>query len=506
MKLNKINTKTFLKEVSNYQNRIFYSNRGQCLKDAGLDLKIELTVEQVAYIHAVMVVSDSDFIDYGMGYVEIPVELLFTMITPFSVDCYKVKNSKAKSYMADVTLRCIIPLKDIIIFKDKKEGQCRKFAILKQFMEKYYMRQQLSLNNLENRPEIEEGLDYFTKFKRGVGFENPSRLNELTIKAVDKARNSKFVFDTELYKSEEGKEFVKQNLMIPGTNKLNMFALDSLNSTLNFINRKSSQPQYHTCYHLQNSGRVHTVGGCIQMPKWFRNKFIKGVNSNNVRIEFDLKCAQLLILCEILGQPNLRIEILNLLETKGSIWKSIGKPTLDKRVKKIVVYGFCFGAEICHLPFLASREAKRRNLNIKITKKLVADCLGGLISPLVEAREEWLSKYKTINIVKSKEPKLMKNALGYNFSLTQKAVDYYGGYVDSRKDNKTKVGSQLLAFLCQGMEQYYIQSLIANHVEDNILMWAYDGFVLEIKPDKVTTVINNLMTNSLAPLEYEIIL
>jgi signal transduction histidine kinase len=37
-------------------------------------------------------------------------------------------------------------------------------------------------------------------------------------------------------------------------------------------------------------------------------------------------------------------------------------------------------------------------------------------------------------------------------------------------------------------------------------MWAYDGFVLEIKPDKVTTVINNLMANSLAPLEYEIIL
>ena len=505
MKLSKINPKTFLKEVSNYQNRIFYSTRGQCLQSAGFDLGIELTVEQVAYIHAVMVVSDSDFIDYGMGYVEIPVELLFTMMTPFSVDCLKTKNKTAINYMATITLTCIIPLKDIILFKDKKEGQCRKFAILKQFVEKYYMRQQLALNNLENSPELEKGLDYFTKFKRGVGFENPSRLNELTIKSVDKARNSQFVFDTELYSSKEGKEFLKQNLMIPGTSKLNLAALDSLNSTLNFINRKDSTPQYHTCYHLQDSGRVHTIGGCIQMPKWFRNKFIRGIDPNNMRIEFDLKCAQLLILAEILGEHNLRTQILNILESEGSIWKSIGSSNLEKRVKKIIVYGFCFGAELNHLPFLASKEARRFNLGIHVTKEIVADCLNGLLSPLVEAREEWLSKYKTAAIVKSKEPKLMKNALGYTFSLTKKAVDYYGGFVDTRKDNKTKVGSQLLAFLCQGQEQYYIQNLIANYVENNIIMWSYDGFVLEVEPSKVNTVINTLMTNSEAPLEYEIL-
>ena len=63
----------------------------------------------------------------------------------------------------------------------------------------------------------------------------------------------------------------------------------------------------------------------------------------------------------------------------------------------------------------------------------------------------------------------------------------------------------ILAFLCQGKEQYYIQTLISNYTNDNIIMWAYDGFVLEVEPDKVTTVIDTLLLNSEAPLEFEIL-
>ena len=505
MKKTKINSKTFIKEVTDYQNRIFYSNRGQCLYSAGLELGIELTAEQVSYIHTVMVVSDNNFIDYGMGYVDIPVQLLFTMITPFAVACYSVqKNKIAHSYMAGVTDRCIVPLKDIILFKSKYIGKCRKFAILDKFVEEYHMAQQASLYE-EIKVNTFEEWDYFKKARWGEGFAHLDRLNEITVKAVSKARNSQFVFDAEYFASKEGKAFIKERLLIPGNTKQNMYALDSLNSTLNFIDRKSSKPQYHTPFHLQDSGRIHTVGGCIQMPKWFRNRFIRAVDSNNIRIEFDLKCAQLLILCELMNQPALKEKILAILEKEGSLWGEIGIPSLDKRIKKIVIYSFCFGAELRHIPFLASKEARRLNFKGAIDKKVVDRCLKGLLEPLVEARELWLKEYKTANIIKSKDPKLVDNALGYKFSLNKKAIEYYGGYTSCVKDASTKVGSQLMAHLAQGMEQFYIQNLIANHVENNILMWAYDGFVLEIPPNQVNSVISNLSANSLAPLEYEVL-
>jgi len=504
MKKTKINCKTFIKEVTDYQNRIFYSNRGQCLYAAGLELGVELTAEQVSYIHAVMVVSDNNLINYGMGFVDIPVRLLFTMITPFSVNCYVKSTKIAQNYMAGVTDRCIIPLKDIILFKSKYIGKCRKFAILKEFVKHYFMAQYINFES--TILDTTEDWDFFKPAKKGFGFENLSRLNSLTVQSVEKAKQSKFVFDTEMYSNS--KEFIKENLTVKHTGRINMAALDSLNNTLSFIYRKDSRPQYPTSYHLQDSGRVHTIGGCIQLPKWFRNKFIKGVESSNVRVEFDLKCAQLLILCDLLNQPKLKEKILSILESEGSIWNSIGSKTsyIDKKVKKIIVYGFCFGAELHSLPFLANREATKLNLNSgTITKKTIESCFTGLLNPLLKAREKWLANYKTINIIKNKENQVVENALGYKFNVTKKAVEFYNESTNSKKANSTKIGSQLLAFLCQGQEQYYIQHLIANHVNENILMWNYDGFVLELSPDKVNAVINHLLSSSLAPLEYEIL-
>jgi hypothetical protein len=417
------------------------------------------------------------------------------MITPFAVACYSVqKNKIAHSYMAGVTDRCIVPLKDIILFKSKYIGKCRKFAILKEFVKHYYMAQYINFES--NIMDTTEDWDFFRPAKKGYGFENPSRLNKLTVQSVDKAKSSRFIFNTELYANS--KEFIKTKLTIASTDKLNMDALDSLNNTLSFIHRADNKPQYPTSYHLQDSGRVHTIGGCIQLPKWFRSKFIKGVRENSVRVEFDLKCAQLLILCDLLNQPKLKEKILASIGSKSN--------TIDKRIKKIIVYGFCFGAELSRIPFLATREAKKLNLNTgAVTKKTVESCLTGLLNPLVKAREEWLANYKTISIIKNKENQIVENALGYKFHLTKQAVEFYSQSTDSKKANSTKVGSQLLAFLCQGKEQYYIQHLIANHVQDNILMWNYDGFVLELSPSKVDSVITTLLSSSLAPLEYEIL-
>jgi hypothetical protein len=504
-KINKINPKTFQKEVNNFQNKIRYSNRGECLQIAACVFDIKLTPEQTSYIHSVMAVSDRDYIDYGKGYAEIPVELLFTLMTPFAVDCYKKKNSYAKAYMVGVTERCIKPLQDIIWYKSESKGQCRSFAIVVKFIQEYFMAQHNLLNKVVdlNKVSNKDKLFNLKKSGRGIGFENIDRLNPVTVAAVDKIRSSRFVFDAQFYNSLEGKALLAT--YFPENSEHHKKALASLNGSLRLINKYATGPQYHDSFHLQGSGRVHTAGGCIQMPKWFRNRFILPVNPNSIRMEFDLKCAQLLILTDILKQPKLKETIIDILNKEGSIWPRIGCKTLDKQIKKSIIYSFCFGAEIHNIPFLARDKAFQLGLNIPIDKKMVEDCLSGILKPLAEAREIWLKNYKTLNIIKNKDIRVILNSLGYKFALYQKAINYVGEGGENIKPGNTKIGSQLLAHLCQGEEQNIIQHLIANHVNNNILIWSYDGFLLEVDLNEVNSLIETLVNNCSVPLEYEII-
>lgn len=497
---------TFEKEVADYQNRIFYSNRGRSIRQAASTYNIELTPQQVAYIHSVMAVSDHNFVDFGMGYVDISVQLLFCFMTPFSVDTYEdAKAGKGSKhpikYMAEVTRNCIEPLGDIVFFQAKREGQCRKFAIVKEFGQRYYLAQQEVLEKVDYKLEgIDEEELYrgSKKAPRGIGFEHVDRINPVTIQTLDKLQESRFVFDAHLYNSTPGKDFIKSKNLKPDQ-------IDSLNCALEFINTGTATPQYHDSFHLQDAGRMHTVGGCIQMPKWFRDKFILPVDPRNVRVEFDLKCAQLLILCDILGTTQLKKDILQILDREGSVWKRIGDPDLDKRVKKIIVYAFAFGGEIKSLPFLASREARQRDLDITVTSKDVSCCLGSLLKPLAEAREAWLANYTVEKIIKSRGPRKIDNALGYSFDLYREAVKFAGARPTSSKLKSTKIASQLLAHLAQGQEQLIVQTLIANHVEGNILTFQYDGWTLEVEPDKVDSVIHQLSTNCPSPIEYSIV-
>lgn len=503
MKINKINPKTFEKEVTTYHNKIFYTNRGKGIIIAASKVNLELTIEQVAYVHAVMVVCDKDLIDFGMAYVEIPVGLLFTLMTPFSVECYEAKGRTVMNYMAEVTTRCIEALRDIVIYRNKSEGQCRKFGLVKEFVDNYYKAQQDIMFNNSNITDLgTSNIVYTNRFLKGVGFKYMNRVHELTIKAVDKARDSRFRFDVDTYNSKEGKEFITEHLRNPKTGKVNNLALDSLNSCLNFIGH-IREPQYHTEFHLQHSGRVHTIGGCIQMPKWFRHKFILPVNPNNVRMEVDLKCAQLLIICEILNDIDLRETLLELIEEKGSIWDEIGDKKLDKRVKKIILYSFCFGAELKHIPFLASREVKRLGIDVSVDKSLVDSCLGGLLQSLRKKREDWLNNFQMSNVIHSRTDRLIKNELGYQFPLMEKVVDMYGGLTSTKKDKSVRVGSQLLAHLCQGKEQFYIQYLISHYINENILTWTYDGLCLELDKKAVKQTTNCLVSACHVPLDCQ---
>ena len=53
---------------------------------------------------------------------------------------------------------------------------------------------------------------YTSRFARGVRFEHMDRIHELTIKAVDKVRDSRFRFDVDAYNSKEGKDFITEHL------------------------------------------------------------------------------------------------------------------------------------------------------------------------------------------------------------------------------------------------------------------------------------------------------
>jgi hypothetical protein len=503
-KKSNINSKTFEKEVSNFQDRIFYSNRGRCLQKAAEALGKELYPAEAAILHALMVVSDNNLIEYGWGFVDIPVELLFTMITPFDIDLYKKENSRCISFMSSVTKGPLQDLieKGLILKKSHYEGQCRKFALDKQLVRNYYMAQCEVLNLvMDNFESLGEDVLYYAlaKAPRGAGFEYADRLHPWSVATSDKLQNSRFVFDAAFYHSPEGKKFIKEQ-------KLTNDQSENINCSLEFINKYHTGPQYHESFHLQQAGRMHTVGGCIQLPKWFRDRFILPVDKNNVRVEMDLKCAQLIALCDLLEAPELKETILDILSREGSIWKRIGDPEMAKQIKKCIVYAFCFGGQIGNLPFMASKEAKKKGLsNWSVKKEDIGSCLSGLLEPLVQVREEWLQQYTVQKIIKSRGSRKIDNALGYSFPLYQRAAEMGKGNLTKKTLESTKIGSELLAHLAQGQEQYIMQDLIANHVEQNILTFQYDGMTLEMAIDEVNDVVALLEKVSLYPIESEVV-
>lgn len=504
MNIEKIESKSFIKNIIAHQNKIFYCKRGQSILSAGKELGFEFNKEQVVYVHSILNMLVQDTGKYESKQVEIPVSLLFGLMTPYNASSF-TNNKLAMEYMAKVSLNCIDPLNNLINVRGHSEGKCRAFYIAPTFLKEYCM---LRTEKVELLTDLEhyEPRDKAYRLKKafvGLGFEKPSRLNPATRIASEKFKVSKFVLDVEGIRSKEGRAYIVSNLRNKSTGKINPLSLDSLGVALYFMNTYTSEPQYHETLHLQTSGRVHTIGGCLQLSKWFRKRFILPVNPNNLRMEVDLKCAQLIILTDILDLPELKAQILQILEEEGSIWASIGDPNLDKRIKKIIVYAFCFGAEIKNIPFLATVESMNKGLGIKVTKKIVSDCLDGLLKPLLEAREIWLDQFKTGEILKYRNKTKVTNKLGFSFNLYTETVKdvITGARTAVMKDRKT--GSNLLAFLCQSEEQFIMQNLIANHVDQNILTWAYDGMCLEVSPDEKLDLEKRLIEACPAPLDIE---
>jgi hypothetical protein len=477
----------FNKKIDNHQLKITQKTRGKMIARVLENLTGKPpTNQQVSYVYSLLRVRTQRAKEGEPNdYLQIPVEYLFALMTPFSVEDYnnnKLKKNSQK-YMATVTKETIKPLLDLISVTGSNKGYCRRFMIGEEMMTEIKEEVTRMIDGdykteLDRiKPNFESGLKVAAW---GGGSLRSNQLPEVSVKAWEKLKVSQFVFDWKLFQSREGREFNRSL-------NLNDDQKEALVDCLDYI-QESNAPQYHGSFYIQGPGRFHTQCGAMALIREIRRHYVKPTKKSNKVLELDLKCAQLLILCDILGAVETKQQILGIIKD-GSIWRHIGPTSLPKQVKKVIIYGFCFGASLGELPFIASRKAtKELGYKFSVTKEIIAECFSGILKPLVALRDEWLANYTVEKIEAGEvEQVIHTNALGLKFSLN-KELAQYKGELNGKKADRFKVGGRLLSHLAQGAEQLIIQRMISEQIEENILTYSYDGLSLEVEPVKVTEV------------------
>lgn len=462
---------------------------------------IELSIEQLVYITCIFNVRNNrKRNEKSIEQIQVPVQYLFSLITPFpSTDYYK---SVFQEYMASITQSCIAPLNSLVKCSGYTKDHCRKFTIDPTLIDAMD-------NEIEDVLESNIPLEVI-KYNTTLGVKpakwggyclKVQHLPPLTKAVWHKLKESQFKFDIDLFNSPEGKAFNKSLNM----NKHQRYSLIHAMSSMLMTN----ESQYHDSFFIQGSGRLHTKGGPMNLNSIFRRKYIKPTDPSNYVLEVYLKCAQLIALCELLSAEKTKKEIITLTQN-DSIWNYIGDPSIPKAIKKVIVYGFCFGANISDLPYLATyRGSIKHNINQSITKKHVDDCFSGILYPLIELRDRWMNQYSIPNITSRNINKVIHtNALGLKFNLNTE-LDLYKQELKSKKQmNPLKIASRLLAFYAQASEQLIIQSLLAQDcISNNILTYSYDGFSLEtLQPETVLTNMQSYLCNNFSGwnLDYQI--
>ena len=486
----------FNKKNDIYQRKIAQKMRGILINKALKNLTGEVpTNQQITYVYALLKVRNQKAQDNEPNdYFPIPVEYLFCLMTYCSAKDYD--KTKHKKYMASVTQQSIDPLSKFITVTKYDEGYCRRFMIGNELMSE--IKQEL-MYLIEGKDELDLN---FTKPNVDVGLKPASwgvrkgslrsnELPEITKKAWEKLKKSRFVFDLQTYESRQGKEF--NRTLFSEDPKERSDQHEALSAALDDINW-SNKPQYHSSFYIQGPGRLHTSGGPMAMMTPFRKHYIKPVSPSNVILEMDLKCAQLLILCDILGASSVKEQILTIINNE-SIWLHIGPESLPKAVKKVISYGFCFGAKMEELPFLATQKAKKKlGHKYSVTKEIVNSCFEGILKPLVELRDQWLINYSIEKIDAGQVDKIIHtNVLGLKFSLNKECEKYLKEKPKGQANN-LKIGAKLLAHYAQGKEQLIIQKMIGEQIEENILTYSYDGITIEVEPTQSEEVKNRLNT------------
>lgn len=491
------------RKINKYQFEITQKRMGKLIANVLENLTGQVpTNQQVTYVYSLFRVRNQKAQENEPNdYLQIPVQYLFALMTPFSADDYN--KLKFKNYMSTVTKESIDPLRNFISVTGHGEGYCRRFMIGEELMTEIKEELTRLIYGEEDdlvlaKPNLKVGLK---PAAWGGMCLRSNELPEVTKKAWEKLRDSKFVFDFDLFCSREGRKF-------NSSLKLSEDQIEALISALDNI-RETNEPQFHGSFYIQGPGRLHTVGGAMVLTTKIRKHYVKPTDRTNKILEMDLKCAQLSILCDILQAPEIKEQILGIIKSE-SIWKHIGPANLPKEVKKVIIYGFCFGARMSELPFLATQKAEKKlGYKFLVTKERVNSCFEGILKPLVVLRDEWLENYTIDKIEAGEVGKVIHtNALGLKFNLNKETIEYKNE-INKGKINNLKIGAKLLSHLAQGAEQLIIQRMIGEQINENILTYSYDGLSIEVEPAKVEGVKGRL-TNWLAQefpdslLEFEV--
>jgi len=121
-------------QIQQYQEAFVNNLQSRLIRKATEELTgIELSTEQLMYLTCVLN-TRNDYLrnKKASEYIDIPVQYLFHLMTPFTTDDYYKRFSK--EYMAGITHKCIEPLQSVVKHTGYNENYCRKFTISKELI------------------------------------------------------------------------------------------------------------------------------------------------------------------------------------------------------------------------------------------------------------------------------------------------------------------------------------------------------------------------------------
>uniref|UniRef100_B8HWK2 Uncharacterized protein n=1 Tax=Cyanothece sp. (strain PCC 7425 / ATCC 29141) TaxID=395961 RepID=B8HWK2_CYAP4 len=374
-------------------------------------------------------------------------------------------------------------------YRERSQGRCRQFYVkpLLTLLERqlFILWRTLTLQLKDLQVKVSQlPRRHHKPAPWGGQFRNLNRLPEVTQQAATLLKSSQYCFSVETFFSHEfGKELAEQGLTFKRVVSL-FHALAGIDL--------HSDPQYHPELTLQGPGRLTTRGGIMLLPKWIRYAVVRPTQPGRVLMELDLRCAHLLLVCDLLGVYHIRDRLLAILDIEGGIWPRLGPANLDKRVKKVIIYGFVYGAEPNSIPYLAQQELgypkdfqPGEERITKATVRAVLSC--DLLQGLLEARETYL---EALGDQLQSDPKVeLSNALGRKFDLKGEKASVQQDLEQSRAVGKDKqkrlyrkLASKLMAHRLQGMEQVIIQRMMVEALPPYTLnCYSYDGLTYEVE-------------------------
>lgn len=414
------------------------------------------------------------------------VEFVFNFLTGLPESTYK-NNGRARNFMAWVWDEYVAELnkgevieKDLLkstllqngaVLYDSRQGKARtlgaNYFLYQDFLDGIY-------TEIIKKKQLDKVMRS-TRHKKtsyGEGFAtNRSQIDPLVVRVMDKLQAGTFRINPDVIRTIPNEHIL--TCKRDGT-----YDRDRLHGiTLAFGDiAATSEDQYNGKIHQQYSGRKHTTGGLLPLPKEYL-KTLLVAKEGHVLVDIDLESAQLRLLARELGATKL-LDKLNTLHIEGKkIWDLMGKG-VTKDVLKTALYAYCFFCPVDGVvPLIREKHGDKSFSDTDLSYMLYfLDDLPGL-------REEWIKKNPPHKL-KSKINE--RNKLGLRFTMDYTAPksrlefdenDLINYIPEPRKNYR----GRYMSWKMQSEEQYIMHRFIDEMVTQNIVNFRYDGIILEVK-------------------------